>query len=84
MTSANLIYAFSFFFLICYNIVLVVDKDSITQLQCESCKDGTAGYALLIFSENFICLLLPLTAVFTLQLIMLIKAEKAHLRLTSP
>ena len=54
MTIANFIYAFSFLFKICFDIVLLIDKDSITQLQCESCKDGTAGYALLIFSENFI------------------------------
>ena len=75
MTIANSIYAFSFFFRLCFNIVLLSDHHDIVRLQCDSCMYDTAGYALLVFSVHFFCELLPLSAIFTLQLITVIKAE---------
>ena len=82
MAIANSIYAFSFFFRLCFNVALLWDHNKIVELQCHSCMNGTAGFAMYIFSYHFFCELLPLTAIFMLQLISVIKAEKSTLRVS--
>ena len=80
---ANSIYALSFLFRISVSIWLLVDHDSIVHLQCVSCMHNTAGFATLIFMKHFICELLPLSAIFTLQLFTIRKAKHAKLRNTA-
>ena len=75
MTIANLIYASSFMLRICFNIVLLSNHESVIQLQCKSCMDGSVGYGMLLFCIHFFCELLPLSAIFTLQLVTIIKAK---------
>ena len=79
---ANGIYALSFLFRISVSIWLLVDHDSIVHLQCVSCMNNTAGFATLTFMKHFICELLPLSAIFTLQLFTIRKAKHAKLRNT--
>lgn len=74
---SNAIYAISFLYRIVLNLCLVLDQKPIVLLQCNSCLYLNAGYAMLVFSTHFFGELLPLTAIFTLQLVTISKAGRA-------
>ena len=70
MTVANSIYGFSFIFRIAWEIwMFTTDTKILKQLQCQSCMNCENGYAYLIFFQHFFGFLLPLTAIFILQLV---------------
>ena len=83
MTVSNCIFATSFVFRIIVDIVDLSDKASLVTLQCKSCLYVTPGYGIYIFSLHFFGVLLPLSALFTLQLVTIIKSKKPRKSLAS-
>ena len=75
MFISSLIYALSFAFRIIVNCVALFDNHKIDHLQCRSCMDCTPGYAMFIFWFHFIGELLPLSAIFVLQLVTISKQK---------
>ena len=69
MAIVNSIYGLAFLVHLAFDSVTVFGRSSITELQCNSCKQGSADYAVYIFFKHFLGELLPITAVLIMQLV---------------
>ena len=85
MTVANSIYGFSFVIRIVWEVwMFTTDNEILKSLQCHSCMYCENGYAYLIFFQHLFGFLLPLTAIFILQLVTMNMKKKSKEGLVVP
>lgn len=65
---SNSIYAFGLLSHILFTLFELFGIKSLIDLQCQSCMNETAGFGVLTFFLHFFGQLLPLSAIFALQL----------------